>query len=78
MDLSEISTKVNHGGKCRSRHLPKNILQYREVNMKSQNVHFQVVLESHYFQTSIRNLEYLSSFKSILQKKADFKENESS
>lgn len=46
--------------------------------MKSQNVHFQV-LESYYFQTSIKNLEYLAHIKEYFSKKnnkTDFKENE--
>lgn len=36
--------------------------------MKSQNVHFQG-LESYYFQTSIKNLEYLAHFKKHFSKK---------
>lgn len=46
-------------GKCRSRNLPKIYCITGKVNMKSQNVHFQV-LESCYFQTPIKKSWILS------------------
>lgn len=46
----------------------KYITIHAEVNMKSQSIHFQV-LESYYFQTSIKNLEYLAHFKKYFSKK---------
>lgn len=61
MDLAKISNELNNGEKCRSRQLPKNIIQYRGSQHESQNVHFQVS-KLLYFQISIRYLECLVPF----------------
>lgn len=63
MDLAEISTEVNHGEKNAEAGISLEIHYNTEkVNTESHfQVHFQV-LELHYFQTSIRNLECLVLF----------------
>lgn len=55
--------------------ISRNIFQYRKSQHESQNVHFWV-LKLHYFQISVRKLEWLTLFLKYSFKRVDFKDSE--
>lgn len=77
MDLAEISTEVNHGEKCRSRQLPKNIIQYRGNQHEVSKCSFPRIKTALFPDFYKKSWMLSPVLKIFFKKKVDFKENES-